>query len=416
MYFLIILILASSPFVKYTIEIGPSSMNISDFFLASGMYIWILSIFMKEKIKLLGSNLLLPFALFICIMIASYFVSAFPDRSLTYICAFIFKLCSVFFFANNVKTTKNLHQLIIFWICLGIGITLFGIRYSLSMYQSMPSYGEVLTYVTFRNKTEYAYNLICPALLGMSLVSSLQMRSWKTILLGIVTFFLIIAIILSLSRGMWISLFLGILFILYYSRTKIKIYVKYATGIILILLSIMVVPQKYRVDKELIARANSLREAIHERSGSIKERGYAYSAGWNMLLSMPLLGFGAGTFDLEMNPYMPADKDDMVFGHGELMGTYGMEAHNSYITLLTGVGIIGGFSFFWILIRARKHIIRSIHYSSGLREGRSVIIGLSASFFALLAANLFFDSLASLELWFVLGLIVAFRKIYCQAF
>ncbi|MHB8853330.1 MAG: O-antigen ligase family protein [Ignavibacteriaceae bacterium] len=155
-------------------------------------------------------------------------------------------------------------------------------------------------------------------------------------------FFSLTALFLSYARGSWLAALLaivsGILFLIMAGKLRIRYFTLFLslgiiTSMFFILSVLDIIPFKY-----LFARATSI--SLNKIDISNLGRLVEYATAFSAFLRNPLLGAGLG---FHFTYYTP--------GIGEQSTIY---CHNSYLYVLSKLGILGFIPFVWMLISAIK--------------------------------------------------------------
>jgi len=223
-------------------------------------------------------------------------------------------------------------------------------------------------------------------------------RKGKFILVLCLIFFLW-ALILTFSKGAWISSLIGIFslfiffFLKYYSQRR-----QIAGKLILICVTTIT------LSVILVNARGGINSLAHNRA-MFSWRIGIWEDTFEMIKDKPIFGHGINTYmhkfsqdyarrNPDQNPYAP---------------TY---AHNCYLQIFAETGIFGFLSFMWILIRLFKIFILRINNLFIRNEPRAVLsAGLCAGLLAFLIHCFVDTNLYSLKLssyfWFMCGIFVA---------
>ncbi|MBL7198441.1 MAG: O-antigen ligase family protein [Candidatus Omnitrophica bacterium] len=203
--------------------------------------------------------------------------------------------------------------------------------------------------------------------------------------LGILFCLLLICLGMTYSRASWIGFILSFGFISCYlisflsNRAKIL-------SVIIIILSFsglyFTLPQKMK------DRAGSITRIENSSSFRIN----LWKESLQIIEDFPVIGIGLNTYSRVGPKYTK--------------GEGGYYPHNSYLQLAAETGIIGLFSFLWIIIKLFK---LGLHFLKDRKE--PLILGLLTALLAFLIHSFFDVNLYALQLatlfWFVLGLAIA---------
>lgn len=179
-----------------------------------------------------------------------------------------------------------------------------------------------------RNPIYFAAEILIVLFFGLVLLIYEKNRYCR-ILSGIVVFASCIAILVSGTRGAWISFCVGIAFFAWFGRKKLKEKFKWQYLLVIPVIVIVV----GLAMPELVGRILSI---VSFSNTSNLERIYLWQSSLNMFLDHPFVGVGMGQF----NP---------VYIHGYIneKAIYPnlVHSHNSLLTFLSENGILGGLGF-----------------------------------------------------------------------
>ncbi|MCA9402071.1 MAG: O-antigen ligase family protein, partial [Candidatus Omnitrophica bacterium] len=234
-----------------------------------------------------------------------------------------------------------------------------------------------------------------PILIAM-LLAGQDFNKWKWPIGGILAL-LNWALIVTFSRGAWISLLISVvcLWLLMYRTHQLKTtYFMCFFGF-------------FAVTASLIYFANDLKEYTQlfsmNRMGAVQWRIGIWKTAWGMFIDRPLFGHGINTF---MTVYQ---------GYRENSAGSPTYAHNVFIQIAAETGILGIGSFLWLLVallrETQQQMKRAVSKGSPLVF---LLIGLSVSMAALLIhANIetsFYHLQLSAYIWFLIGILIALNN------
>jgi len=203
---------------------------------------------------------------------------------------------------------------------------------------------------------------------------------------------LFICLILSVSRGAWLGFVASILFLGFWLRSVMVVFL-IVVFLLLALRSFFSPLIKDRLNNLF----NFFDMDILTDGGSI-ERRIIWRTGWRMFLSSPLIGVGLGTFMFNYKKFLSED-----YPYGPFY------AHNCYLQIAAETGTIGLFAFLLILILFFFFGIKVLNKRNNSKAfSWYVLLGSLAAILAY-CVHMFVDTnLYSLDLgmlfWLVLGL------------
>lgn len=204
-------------------------------------------------------------------------------------------------------------------------------------------------------------------------------------------------LILTFSRTGWLSVFIGVITVLFFQKNKKKSF----SIFLFILLFIGAVSIFTPYGEFIFARFLSVFDIM--KDPSIRTRIFMGISGIWMFINYPLFGIGYRGFpklyDFYQHPLTPQSS------------LYIKEPHTLWIALLAELGIIG----FLIVLFWFKEIIGTLFKSIRISDDplvRSVLIGCLAIFVALNVSFLFYGNLFPHfnEFWILMGLVYAIKN------
>lgn len=199
---------------------------------------------------------------------------------------------------------------------------------------------------------------------------------------------LFICLILTFSRGAWLSFIAGVIFMV-----TIMLLLKnknlFLIALLLIFILLMSLPLRSDIPLHKILDFSD--------AGTVDRRGL-WTIAWNMVKAKPFFGHGIGTFMHNFKKY-----DTIGYSHGV---SY---AHNCYLQMAADIGIAGVLVFLWMIITVLK---KSIGIILETKDGLDILLlGLISSLGAFLIHSAVETNLYSLDLgtlfWVILGLVVS---------
>jgi putative inorganic carbon (hco3(-)) transporter len=199
--------------------------------------------------------------------------------------------------------------------------------------------------------------------LGIALASvSTRMRilALSAVALGL------IALILTLSRGSWLALLIGLAVFsalgLWHRLVKPGVVIAAALAALALLVPF---------------RATLIERLVEDDAGSALSRIPLNQVAWNMIAEQPLLGIGLNNFDLAMQRYLTPD----------FTGIWQYTVHNRFLQIWSETGVLGLLAFFSVIAVAVMQGLPVIRQRTTLLAVPS--LGLMAGFTTLLTHMLF---------------------------
>ncbi|MBF0522428.1 MAG: O-antigen ligase family protein [Candidatus Omnitrophica bacterium] len=249
----------------------------------------------------------------------------------------------------------------------------------------------------FNTPNDLAAYLSVVVLLGVSVFLSRMKGLWR-ILWIIPSGILVWAMFVTFSRGAWMGVFWGMLFvgaIYFWLKKNLKKYVVYFIPLLLLIPLIIKGPELFKkmVNPEMAVR------------GSVDWRLDVWKDSLAMFKEKPVLGHGVNTF---MRTYEEYKKSHTI----ALLNWYPTYAHNCYLQILVETGIVGLILFLWVLASLFNSSLDRIKNQYAQRSFFCPLsIGLLAGIFAFLFHSFldtqFYSLQLSSHLWASIGLLVA---------
>ena len=280
-----------------------------------------------------------PIIVLIILSIMSIIFSLHKQTSIRSFTLFLTYLVIFYLVINTVRTRSQFRQLIYVIISVAVFLALFGLFKNFGAnpfpwwgYVDL-NYGDRLT-STFGCPNHLAGYmemslplLICLFLLGF--------RSGIVFILGYLSLLLLVALMLSLSRGGWISTLLSLSFMAiallnsrHFVRKKLLI-VLIAGSLTLAFIALVSTPVVERV----------MTAMEKEEEASFYSRVVAWGGVMDMISDHPLIGIGPGTFKTVFTQYQPPG-----------LSAHFTMAHNDYLHFISETGLLLIPVIIWMII------------------------------------------------------------------
>jgi putative inorganic carbon (HCO3(-)) transporter len=154
-------------------------------------------------------------------------------------------------------------------------------------------------------------------------------RRW---LCGVIGALLVIAIVISFSRGGFVALVVVAVYCWLASRHKLRglLVVAVAAGLL-----VFAAPNEGRTGQSYLERVKSI---FQTKEGTAEGRRFLWAAARNMWKDHPVLGVGGGNFTFLVGRYQPTDFDKPEYLEREWSGTV---THSIYFQVLSEHGTVG---------------------------------------------------------------------------
>ncbi len=303
-----------------------------------------LTLFLVEKClawewKWIKTPLDKPIIALIILSIAAIVFSLHKQTSIRSFTLFSAYVVIFYLIINTVRTRSQLRRLIYVIISVAVFLSLFGLFKNFGAnpfpwwdYVEL-NYGDRLM-STFGCPNHLAgyMEMSLPLLLSLFL---LGFRPGITFILGYLTLLLLVALMLSLSRGGWISTLISLAFMAvallssrHFIRKKLLI-ILMAGSLLLALVALVSTP--------VVERVKTAMEK--EEEASFYSRVIAWRGVMEMISDYPLMGIGPGTFKAVFTQYQPPG----------LRAHFTM-AHNDYLHFISETGLLLIPVIIWMII------------------------------------------------------------------
>jgi len=316
----------------------------------------------------------------LCLLVLCILSSVFSVNKYTSIWSSILLLNYILIFYLTIHTFGNqdhLKHLICLIIYIAACLSIFGLvkKFNsnafpwLNYFYVKPNPNIVSS--TYVNPNHFAGYLTMSILLAIGFLLT-GAKKVKIVLLIFFILILLIALILSLSRGGWLSLFFGSVFMLLvlfkdqYVNRKTIVFIA-LTGFILLAFIILT---NRPVVKEILSIKNTAENI------NFDERVHVWQKILDMIYDHPALGTGPGTFALIFTHYQPPG----------IAARYFM-AHNDYLHFISEVGVPLIIVMIWMIIALFVKGFKKLNNAG--RMVRGVTIGAMSGIISLLFFSIF---------------------------
>jgi O-antigen ligase/Tfp pilus assembly protein PilF len=397
----------------------PAKEMISEVLIVLALMFWGLKMISREEIKFTSTPLNFPTLSFITICVLSLIWSNSFFVSLKELPLFLAGPLLYFVITNSINDERQINRILDILLIVG---GLFGI-YGIFQYNGIDfsfwirNIGRQQVFGLFGNVNYFAEYLIVPLPIAVSLFFASR-NKFKKILLLIAILAMGISLIVTFTRGSYLSFGVSLIFMFFlflisrgknFIKNNKKIFIIALVAIIIITF-LFVIPNLLNESDTVISKIKSrISIAQISQDFSFKRRIATWKFTGMMIKDHPLIGSGIGTFKYNTLRYQAE-----FFAQGENRSLYphgfADKAHNEYLQLWAEMGIVGLGIFIWLIIsyfRFGLKILRKI--KDEYRQG--IIIGLMGAIMAVLVDGIFGFPLhlpATIVLfWLALGLTVA---------
>lgn len=391
--FALLLLVAVVPLTNAEIKFGPIPLNAVT--ICSGIAIISYAIHnLGKKTTAKPMPFTWSFIIFLLISTISMVVAPSVIESLAVIVRFTGYFLLVFVVGRTIRTRNTLTWILVMMVAAGAITGLYG----LYQYLFAPQTAKIGLYdltedvagrigSTFENPNFYAEYLVLMVPVGLALVLGSR-GLFRRFAMSIATLLLFTGLIMTYTRGSWLS-----------------------AGVGITLMSILTETWLFWVWIALFALAfaapgvaSRFASILDTTGGTAGFRRRLWTIAFGIISEHPLLGIGIGNYYDVFTEY--------IFRHPELsVGWVIYGAHNSYLTLWAETGIFGILSFIAIILVSIKYGL----YLARAKAGDKYLAWINSAIFAGLigfalnglTSNSFHHPQGAVFFWFLLGLQVA---------
>ena len=231
----------------------------------------------------------------------------------------------------------------------------------------------------------------------------------KWTLFSIITFILFVQIILTQTRGAWLSLIISFLFLVLLVRMASTKYVFINTVWILSILGIAIATSLSIFNDAFIGIVHRVENLQSMNIGTLHYRMILWDAGINAFLSHFVNGIGLGHFPILSGDYSSIGNSTFFIDNIK-----GLSTHNIILSYLAETGIIGTFCLLLLFMKIIQ-VGHSIYESSENREDYQLSIPLYCILFYVCISSFYagawFWSISGVQFMFFLSLATVYRNI-----
>jgi O-antigen ligase len=250
---------------------------------------------------------------------------------------------------------------------------------------------------TMHNTNEFAATMILIALVAIHLWRS-EKSSLRRWILIIMSGTIVYAVTLTASRGAMLALGVSIVILVLQQRNRVQtlfVLVIFAA----IVLLVMPTSARERIGLTADNGASADELTISSRDASTRNRMSYQVLGMRLFLQRPVTGIGLGNFG---NAY---DRSEFRWLNEQTeTGQRSREAHNMYLEILVGTGLMGMLPFMSLLYFTIRDFIRTCRNLLPNSSLKFMSQGLLAGFGAFLAASLFLSEQYEKYFWLLIAL------------
>lgn len=298
---------------------------------------------------------------------------------------------------NNFDRRDRLKGMIAAWLVPGLLVCLYSlVRVAAGDYVPQAGYWSADPFFNEHGTFAAYLSFVCM----LSLALALELRGAAKLFFSIAALLTGGQIVLSLTRGAWIGMGVGLLFLLVVSGRRLRQAGNVGLGIFGVSTLVAVV----LLSGALVGIEKQTRNITRSDYTSNLERLNRWYAGWNMFLSDPVTGVGFGTYTdnyLQHRRFpLGTDQSDMNMG-----------VHSEYLKVLAETGLVGVAAAALALLAVGFVARRAIVSTAGDPLLRGLAVGLAGGLLTYLVHgtvnNYMVYDKAAIPVWTAVGLLGA---------
>lgn len=401
----------------FSLSGGPTGFKLRSSMITGGVLIffWLLN-FLRGKFKA-RPNYLLPFILIFLITLVLSFLQAHDlNRSFIVFLYTLFPLTICLILPQVISDQKILKSVLVAWFWTAFLVSLFG------LFQFFGDLAGLPTSITFLREiyTKRVFGL--PRIQGAALepllfanylmtplviAASLLLSNQKTIAKKLPFFFLIIGLIVfifTMSRGGYLGLVVSLLLIAFvYFRRFFRL--KNILGFLVIVFAVLFLGlQIVKYSSLNINEVNTITEhftnVFHDASNL--ERFVTYRAAIELFSNSPIFGIGLGNYGPHLAKYPVSPP---VSGWATV--------NNETLEIMAELGLVGLLAALVLIGRVFLESLKTYQKSDD-RFFKAVNVGAVAALLGMLVQWQFFSTLYTIQIWTLIGLLVAVHGLIKQ--
>jgi O-antigen ligase len=335
------------------------------------LFLFLLERLLRNEWLIKFSGLELPLVLLFLLGIASSFSSICPSESKKALVLFACCLTTFFLVQNLFGERKEIYL----FTCLLVGaaatLALFGLlKYVLAM-GAAP--GKLELSGTYVNRNHFAGYLELCLPLALGITGYVADKGKKTLLVyGIVL--MVVALVLTLSRGGWVSASASLAYMAVLAKKREVLSPQAWAGVVAVVAFLVVAVLGLN---PVLARLSTF-DRILKAPRAFDGRMQVWNGTVEIIKENPLLGTGIGTFPFAFSPHRPPGITDRY-----------LQAHSDVLQFTSEMGLLFVAFWGWIVFVALKIGIKTF-FRTESRLRRGVSLGCSAGIVAL-SIHSFFD-------------------------
>jgi O-antigen ligase len=325
----------------------------------------------------------IPIIIYVAVILFKTFTSIDVAYSLEMVSEELLKYLAIFYLVNaNMDSPRYIERLLLFMLASLMLVSFVGTVGFLE--GSLIKSTRATSYFGSFGRAAFYTSMLFPIALGRFLFTR---KWWRFASLGFIMAVSIAFMLLTLSRGAWIST-LAAVFLL----TAIKD----RRMFVVLLIVIFIIP--WFLPTNVLDRAQSIFQITDiDNNAAFGDRAWLWLSAWDMISERPLLGAGYG------NRIFSRIYPDYIYSKSS--GTIFANAHNLYLQILVEMGIVGLAAFLLLLFTAGWQIFRLLRKHPGpIIEGHLLGIAGGLTAFVLFSITTYrYENEIALMFWFFLA-------------
>jgi O-antigen ligase len=307
---------------------------------------------LEGRLSFTRTRLDYPILCFLALAVISTLFSIYRHDSLLELYKIINYIAIYYLVVNHLNTRERVKRMALVVVGMGTLLSIIGLIHYLGG-RSLSSISS--TYVN-RNHFAGYLELVIPLSMGMLLMSA---DKGKKIILGYCAIIMVVALVLTLSRGGWAGLAASLLVMgillkrrgLCPKRPWVPLSLILVTGLVLAVIGTSPLTNRFSATKQLIREPLDYNPRVRVWKGTLE-----------MIKDHPFLGTGIGTFVTAFPRYRPAG----------LSGLW-IYSHNDYLQTISEMGVFALGIIIWLIFSTLRAGFKTFFRSrSRFRQGISL--------------------------------------------
>lgn len=374
---------------------------------ACGLLVFILNVLYTHKIEVIFNTPINKY-IFIYIGFTSFSLMYTPnfESAISFICItfalFVFYLLII----NSINNSYHYKILVTIALLMNLIITIvifnqlfnFDPRFIINATENTKGEKILRASGTFHDPNVAATFLMFGIIMSLSLILYGKIKLKEKIVYIVLSIISFMGMLATFSRTGWISLFIGIIVLLFFNKNRKKLFIYFLFMIIVVIIGLIFTSY----GDFIFIRITSIFDFLGDPS--IRSRIFMGLSGLEMYLDNPIFGIGYRGFPKLYNFYIhPMAPPTLLYVN---------ESHTLIVTLISELGLFGvGIVFFWFKKVIKDNLLFISNENDYLEK--AILIGTFANFISLNINFFFYGSLFPHYnlLWLIFALVYKKRNI-----